>query len=236
MDINSLVGKRFNKLTVIAPAPSRNQQRYWICQCDCGNEIIVRTGDLNNGHTKSCGCLKRQAYHLNNIQGQRFGKLIALMPTEKRSSAHCVVWKCKCDCGNTCFVDTISLTSGNTTSCGCIKSIGEEKIASILNKYHIQFEQQKTFPTCRFENGYNAYFDFYINNQYLLEYDGIQHFATKSGGWNNEQNLLATQRRDKIKEQWCKNNNIHLIRIPYTHLNELIIDDLLLERSKYVII
>ena len=37
-----------------------------------------------------------------------------------------------------------------------------------------------------------------------------------------------------IKNQWCKDNNIPLIRIPYTHLNNLCIEDLILETSKFI--
>jgi len=38
-----------------------------------------------------------------------------------------------------------------------------------------------------------------------------------------------------IKNQWCKNNNIPLIRIPYTHLEDLRLEDLLLETSQFII-
>jgi len=40
---------------------------------------------------------------------------------------------------------------------------------------------------------------------------------------------------DEYKNNWCKENNIPLIRIPYNHLNELKIEDLMLETSKFVI-
>ena len=43
------------------------------------------------------------------------------------------------------------------------------------------------------------------------------------------------QERDTYKNQWCKENNIPLIRIPYTHLNDLCLEDLLLETSKFII-
>jgi len=43
------------------------------------------------------------------------------------------------------------------------------------------------------------------------------------------------KRRNK-KNQWCKENNIPLIRIPYTHLKDLCIEDLLLETSNYVVV
>ena len=69
--------------------------------------------------------------------------------------------------------------------------------------------------------------DFYIDNKYLLEFDGIQHFFANHG-WNSEDHLSKVQERDAIKNQWCKNNNIPLIRINYKQLKELKIEDLLL--------
>ena len=53
--------------------------------------------------------------------------------------------------------------------------------------------------------------------------------------WNNKENFLKTQERDALKNQWCKDNNIPLIRIPYTHLQNLCLEDLQLETSKFII-
>lgn len=55
------------------------------------------------------------------ITGQRFGRLVALEPTEKRTRAN-IVWKCKCDCGNIAFIVATSLLRGRTKSCGCLSS------------------------------------------------------------------------------------------------------------------
>ena len=88
----------------------------------------------------------------------------------------------------------------------------------------------KRFDTCKFSNGYYAYFDFYVDNKYLIEYDGLQHFIAKQGGWNTEDNLKKTQLRDEFKNQWGKDNNIPLIRIPYTKLKTLTINDLKLPK------
>ena len=49
-----------------------------------------------------------------------------------------------------------------------------------------------------------------------------------------EEQFKKTQEHDKYKNQWCKNNNIPLIRIPYTHLKDLCLEDLLLETSKFI--
>jgi hypothetical protein len=54
-----LVGKKFNKLTVIKWDSIKNHGSMWYCLCDCGNTAIVRGYQLVNGGTKSCGCLVR---------------------------------------------------------------------------------------------------------------------------------------------------------------------------------
>ena len=113
-----LTGRRFGKLIVLEKSENRRRgHTLWICQCDCGNLCEKPTGELNSGFATSCGCSWRQpAVH----EGDRFGRLAAIRPTEKRS-AKAVMWECLCDCGQTVFVRTTSLSSGHTTSCGCVK-------------------------------------------------------------------------------------------------------------------
>jgi len=55
-----------------------------------------------------------------NVTGQRFGRIVALHPTYKRSSNGSIIWNCKCDCGNLVAIALDSLVSGNTRSCGCL--------------------------------------------------------------------------------------------------------------------
>lgn len=55
-----LVGKTFDRLHVVAYGYTKSQKRYWLCKCTCGNEVYVHTAKLNNGHTRSCGCLNRE--------------------------------------------------------------------------------------------------------------------------------------------------------------------------------
>lgn len=242
-----LTGKRFNKLLVLEEdlLNKDNKGAKWICQCDCGNKVSIRGTFLRNGHTQSCGCLKKQhgkkigQGRAINLTNQNFGKLTALYPTEKRSEYGHIIWKCKCECGNICEVSSKYLTNGGTKSCGCLKSSGEEKIISLLNKYNIIFTKQKSFETCRFKDTNRlAYFDFWVNNSYIIEFDGEQHFNFSNGQntWNNKEKFEKTQQHDQYKNQWCKDNNIPLIRIPYIHLNDLCIEDLLLETSKFIIL
>ena len=242
---NNLINQTFNYFTVIGGPIKKGKKIYWICRCKCGNIKEVRADLLKSGNTKSCGCfkkailiqenIKRQTLHL---EGQIFGKLTALEPTKKRSKDGRVIWKCKCECGNICYVDTHSLQEHKVSSCGCLKSKGEYIIETILKNNNINYETQYSFETCRFpENNYYAKFDFYIDNKYLIEYDGEQHFYFKNNPhtWNTEENFNMVQQHDNFKNEWCKKNNIPLIRIPYTYLDEICLEDLLLEKSKFVI-
>lgn len=63
----------------------------------------------------------RMSRRAKDITGQRFGRLTALNPTDKRRNGR-VVWHCQCDCGNMIDVPINYLTSGDTQSCGCLKN------------------------------------------------------------------------------------------------------------------
>ena len=145
---------------------------------------------------------------------------------EKQINSRKLYWKCQCDCGAIVSVDGTHLRRGETQSCGCIISRGEEKIANILSQNNIPYEKQKTFNSCVFDNGLMARFDFYINNKFLVEFDGLQHF--KPGCFNqNEEAFIAAQQRDIFKNNWCLINNIPLKRIPYDALDTLSLEDIM---------
>lgn len=65
-----LTNQQFGKLIAIKKAPSRNGNTYWLCQCECGNQKEIQTGNLTAGLTRSCGCLtqknpQKEIYCLN---------------------------------------------------------------------------------------------------------------------------------------------------------------------------
>ena len=242
-----LVGQRFGRLLVLEPTEERkNDDIMWKCLCDCGNIYKVRTSSLTRGHTTSCGCYKNEIAskiykeigikNYSNLIGQRFGKLIVKNKTDKRKFGS-IVWECECDCGNICLVPASYLITGDTASCGCLLSKGELKIQELLKESNLDFITQKTFINCIYPTtGGKPRFDFYVNNNYIIEYDGIQHFKATNYGWNTENNLIYVQNNDEYKNQWCKENNIPLIRIPYTKLNTLCIEDLMLETTKFRVV
>lgn len=245
-----ITGKVYNKLTVLGRgkdyvSPGGHKSSQWWCICDCPehNIILVRINNLTSGNTKSCGCLDIQkatkriqkiGYSMaHNISNQQFGELIALEPTSKRKNGS-VVWKCLCSCEKIHYVSAHDLVNGRIHSCGHSKeSAGVRKIKQILNENNIQYTVEKTFLTCKFpDTKASARFDFYINNKFLLEYDGEQHFKELDNKFFKD-NLQKRQSYDKFKNEWCKKNNIPLKRIPYYELNNINLE--MIMGDKYLI-
>lgn len=216
----NLMNQKFGRLTVIGEAPNIKGRTAWLCICDCENEVTVITKSLRDGNTQSCGCLHKEIVNkrlAKDLTNRRFGKLTAIEATDERKHGS-VVWKCQCDCGNTHTVTAEVLLAGKSQSCGCLKSLGNMEIQRTLEQENYLFIAE--YPIR--QDNINYYFDFAIMNQNgglkcIIEYDGILHFEYEPNrGWNNKENWKKTRKNDLIKNQWCKENNIPIIRIPYT--------------------
>ena len=198
----------------------------WVCQCECGKRVEVSASNLRSGNTKSCGCVM-----IKDLTNQRFGLLVAKKHlTDKKDNSH-YIWECVCDCGNVCLVNSSSLVRGFTSSCGCLNaSKGEMTIAKLLDENNIKYKREYTFKDFKLSSGGTPRFDFAVLDEndvvkYLIEYDGIQHFKP-SGGWSPQEAVINTQKRDREKNEYCKKNNIPLIRIRYDeqiNINKLIL-------------
>ena len=245
MPIKDITNQKFHRLTALYPTDKRDSDRsvIWHCRCDCGNEIDVSGKRLRQNNTKSCGCLNTETRaalgraNKKDLTGMIFGRLTVLEDSGERYDNN-ILWRCQCECGNQPLIKGTSLIHG-VKSCGCLKSKGEACIAELLNKNDIIFETQKTFNDCLLPNtNYHAYFDFQVDNKYLIEYDGIQHFQSSNdtNSWNTQEHFIEVQKRDKFKDELCAEKGIPLIRIPYTKLNTLCIEDLMLETSEYRIV
>ena len=131
MNFIDLTGQKFNKLTVLSKDEEKNTNKriYWKCKCDCGNEILVSADKLKSGHTKSCGCLKREAQR-QDLTGKTFGywKVLSYAYTKDYQS----YYNCQCICGIVAIKQGKLLKNGHTTSCGCMK--GQTKIKDLTNK------------------------------------------------------------------------------------------------------
>lgn len=234
-----MIGKKFGLLTVleedIEHPKTKNRCKFWKCQCDCGNIKVINGNNLRSGNTKSCGCLHKIAmqqrfndknnipkgFEIKNYKNQKIGKLLVLEATNQRTKDGYVIWKCQCDCGNITYINSHNLNRQSVLSCGCLSSKGEQKLISIFQDLKIVFEKEKTFSSCVFPNTNQlARFDFYLPDfNILIEFDGSQHFFETK--YLTKDSLQTIQARDQFKDQWCKNNNIILIRIPFWDYDKL---------------
>lgn len=132
---HDLTGKTFGELTVLFKAEyqRKNGGIWWTCRCSCGNTYDVSGTLLVNGRRTNCPSRTHERnYASSDITGQRFYRLVAEYPTQKRDSKGSVIWHCQCDCGHTVDVSYNHLVYSNMKSCGCRKIENNEKIQDNL--------------------------------------------------------------------------------------------------------
>lgn len=118
--IVDLTGQKFGELTVLKFSHMGEVGRkgkkasYFLCKCDCGNEVLRSGNNLSKGNTVSCGCSK-----VLDLKGRKIGKLTVLELTGQRVDRGSKVWKCICECGNICYRSAARLNHDKVHSCGC---------------------------------------------------------------------------------------------------------------------
>lgn len=220
-------GNQYGYLTVLYKTPfkSSSNKTLWHCKCECGNECDIIGESLRNGTTKSCGCKSQLLNSISNtkdLTGQIFGYLEPIKVV-KRNTSEGVVWQCKCNCGcnrDDIFIPSHRLLSGNTASCGRLKrSHGELNIEKFLKEHNISYKTEYSFNdliSCN--SNKKLRFDFAIFNKEklvaLIEYDGQQHYQPIEY-YGGEKAFINRTMNDNLKNIYCDNHNILLIRIGY---------------------
>ena len=225
-----LTGQRFGKLTVLKIDPdfvsASGKHTKWLCQCDCGKIKSVQSNHLKDGSQSACCPLCKNIIEKGSI----FGMLEVLEPTGQRNvNSGAVMYLCQCSCGNKQLISSTELRAGRRKQCDkCNDSYGENKVKQLLEKNNIDYEKEKSFIDCiNPETGRKLRFDFYLPDyNILIEVDGEQHF-TSVEYWGGEKELEKIKIRDNIKNVYCKEKNIKLVRIKYNELDNLTIDKIL---------
>lgn len=213
-----LVGQKINGWTVIEIKNNRSHPDA-ICQCRCGTIKPVNIRNLINNCSKDCGCSRKQMLRetrTRNLVGQKFGKLTAIELLPESNKFNRRQYLCRCDCGNEIIVPSSSLTTNHTLSCGCLNSYYNFYIKNYLKELEIKYQDE--YPA--YIDGVRYRFDFYLPDFNLfIEFDGSQHYIpARYSGSDIEKNIREfkeIQRRDKIKNKYCEDNGINLLRIPY---------------------
>lgn len=210
-----LTNKKFGRLT---------PQYYikggkWHCICNCGKELDVDTRNLNSGHTQSCGCLQKEKASKNTIDMIGYeDDNFKVLERDGSSKGGIARWKCICKhCGNIFSTEGSHIRTGEIKSCGCIHSLGVQKITKMLIDEGCEFSTQYTFPDLVGVGGKRLRFDFaiFLNGKLdrLIEFNGLQHYQQPEGKWGKEWQTLIEN--DKRKQEYCKENSIDLRIIKY---------------------
>jgi very-short-patch-repair endonuclease len=99
------------------------------------------------------------------------------------------------------------------------KSKGEEYVEMWLNLLKIKYIREYKFKGCKYKKP--LYFDFYLpNNNMCIEFDGKQHYQPikRFGG---DESFELSKTRDSVKNKWCFDNKINLLRIKYDEINKI---------------
>lgn len=137
-------------------------------------------------------------------------------------------------CGNTYEVKPSNFFHNGRRCPICKESKGEKEVSKVLKSINLKFERQYTFDDCK--NKRKLPFDFAVFDNdkllFLIEYQGVQHY--KKNEFFGKNNFERTRNNDLIKFNYCKDNAIKLILIPYWEFNniEKIIENALKEVRK----
>ena len=215
---------------------------------------ILSSGRLQKG-TRSCGCLQNKNFKKPNKIGiietnfinQVYENWKVVKDSPIRDNNGSILYLCQDT--NTELYTLISARHfkfGHKNYLRDLKTISEEinknqiaphglsknekRILNLLKENNIKGIYQCTFSECK--SIHKLPFDFFIENKYIIEYDGEQHFNPISA-WGGENFLNVIRAHDLLKNKYCFEHNIPIIRIPYD--TEYDLNDLKLETTRFLL-
>ncbi|QXN70128.1 putative homing endonuclease [Bacillus phage vB_BspM_Internexus] len=191
----------------------------------CGKQYSTRFSYFKRGDRHTCWKITCDEDFVNKVKKLVGDKYTFLSPFEKSSI------KIPCrhnDCG---YIWEITPNNFISKGCRCPKCKsaiprGEKNIIKWLENNHFDYEHQFSFKDSSIKN---LSFDFRVklddNKFVLIEFDGEQHYKPKFGDDGRE--FKKQLERDRNKNNYCKINNIPLLRIPYKYRDtvDIILED-----------
>ena len=150
----------------------------------------------NAGQKKKASTIGKR---IADITGQRFGRLIALHPTENRSSRR-IVWRCQCDCGNMVDVSSGNLRSGRTKSCGCLLRDGHPNMGATPGVHYVK--SQDLYIAYIYHKGRQ----YYLGSSHDLNEALAIRAESKQADYNNFDAWIADYRRNRKRKRRKQND------------------------------
>nr|WP_156736410.1 zinc-ribbon domain-containing protein [Mycobacterium sp. E3298] len=201
---------------------------WWLCpQCDSSYDMMISSRTSGGQNCPYCGgmrvnetnCLAKT--HPELLSEWDFKENKDVNPYNINSgSKKYVWWKCsKCDHSWSAQPDSRTGMKSGCPKCAK-KSIGEKLIIKELLKRDVLFKIEYKFQDLKSPKKYPMRYDFAVfdkNNKisFMIEFDEEYHFA------ENRKSYPKTKEYDNIKNEYCSNNKIPLVRIPYWDINNI---------------
>lgn len=227
--IVEFINNNTNCIFLEIPNGYKNQYSPIKLQCLCG-QIFTTTVDKlyhrNKHQCNDCGDVILGEKKITDIKyvedyvnKHSKSKLIERYKVQRRKYKLTL----QCHCGEFYDISFSKFKQGYGRSCPiCSKSIstGELEVKTVLENINSAFKQEHYIKY----NSQAMYFDFVVYDgktiKYAIEYDGEQHFKPIDF-FGGEDGFEETVRRDKIKNEYCMEKKIPLLRIPYTEFHNI---------------
>lgn len=225
--ISRVESKNNNKLINPEDYKNHNASNLRVLCGSCGREFITSLSSIENGNGACLKCANKKTSEQQKLSSEEVKKRIEsvnnniLLNPEDYKDNHTPNLKIKCgDCGKI-YVTTLANYEYNQKircdECSQRISVPERQVMKLLDDHHIDYKYNHRFDDCK--GKYRALpFDFYVENlNVIIETDGRHHYYPVWG----EEHHQRTKSYDKIKNEYCKNKNIRLIRIPFWNFNNI---------------
>lgn len=202
-----------------------------LLECECRTQFTTNFDKFKNRNKRQCNkCSKtKSSIDLRKTNTEFNKEIYDLVGDEyivlgEYINSKTYIKICHSTCG--CKWDVIPCNFLRGSRCPqCNESKGERRIRLYLESIRLKFIQELIFEDLVGVGGGNLRFDFGGYNDkdeiiYLIEYDGKQHFEHVAS-LMDFQSFTDIQTHDKRKNQYCKDNNIPLLRIPYWEFDNI---------------
>ena len=201
----------------------KNQKSKLTIRCSCGGLFVSRYDNLmaqGNGLCPSCSKKaggRKQAYTIPEAALVAYAFDAELLSEEYTNAHEKLRFRCRCgrefSTSLNCFIN-----AGKTMCdvCSHRESKGERAIREWLDLHDVAYESQKRFIDCGGNRPFP--FDFFLPGLNIcIEFDGEQHFEESRLFKHHE----TTRAHDELKNKYCEENGLNLIRIPYTEYDNI---------------
>ena len=209
-------------------------------KCKCGNIFYANLSSFLHGgkrHCKECAMIgfrekKRKGieYYKRLVEEISDSELLS----DDYIDASSDLLKFKCSCGNIFYASLSNFKSGKYYCNFCTSNVSKMEIETerFLQNKNINYKYQYGFEDLKGTKGSKLLFDFAIFNDKnkiycLIELDGKQHFEPVDF-FSGEESFLKLKEHDRRKNNYCHNNKLYLVRIPYYEKHNL---DFILEKK-----